>query len=259
MLFRGAVLKLRKGSSGLMEFESYTPPAVGLRTLTQSQPQLIGRTVDDVSFFGQREVILSPTIRHSFRSHSGVAIGDTVTLRHNALTTLQHVPGVLEIYNGEDFVATESGTLLATREGEVLKILDPTPHAWMESKGLPGGTPWTADPDGDGNSLLLEYALGGNPQADDPPLVVPRRKNGALLISFLWNPAATDLRYDVEASSDLKSWETILSRNRGGPWTGPARFMLDEGSTDLTWMTVTDVTDASVEKSRYLRIRVEEP
>jgi hypothetical protein len=259
MLYRGAVLNLRKGPSGRLEFESYIAPETNFRKLTQTEPQIVGRAIDDLSFFGQQEVILAPNVRHIFRSHSGVAIGDTVTLRHNALTTIAHVPGVVETFNGEDFVATESGTLLATRVGEVLKILDPTPHAWMESQGLPGGTPWTADPDGDGQSLLLEYALGGHPQASDPRLVIPRRKNGVMQLSFLWNQAAADLRYDVEASSDLRTWSPILSSNRGGPWTGPARFMLDEGSTGLTWMTVTDVTGASEEDARFMRIRVEEP
>jgi hypothetical protein len=254
MLYRGAVLKLRKGSSGLLELDSYTAPEVDIRTLTEANP--IRPNLQELSFYGQSEVIISPSIRHTFRSHSGVAIGDTVTLRHNALTTIAHVPGVVETFNGQDFVATEAGTLLATREGEVLKILDPTPHAWMESQGLPGGTPWTSDPDGDGQPLLLEYALGGSPQAHDSPLVLPRRRNGALQISFLWNRAASDLRYEVEASSDLRTWSPILSSDRGDPWTGPARFMLDEGSTGLTWMTVTDPVSTG---SRFMRIRVEEP
>jgi hypothetical protein len=257
MLYGGAMIKLRKGSGGLMELESFQPPHENISTLTHSGPNR--PDLSEISVYGQREVVLAPTVRHTFLSHSGVAINDTVTIRHNALTTLKHVPGVLEIYNGEDFVATESGTLLATRVGEVLKILDPTPHAWMESQGLPGGTPWTADPDGDGQSLLLEYALGGHPQANDPRLIIPRRKNGVMQLSFLWNQAASDLRYDIEASSDLRTWSPILSSNRGSPWTGPARFMLDEGSTGLTWMTVTDVTGASEEDARFMRIRVEEP
>jgi hypothetical protein len=254
MLYRGAVLTLRKGSRGVLELESYTPPEVNIRTLTTTTPNRPNPR--ELSFYGQREVILAPTVRHTFHSHSGVAINDTVTIRHNALTTIQHVPGVVETFNGQDFVATESGTLLATREGEVLKILDPTPHAWMESQGLPGGTPWSSDPDGDGQPLLLEYALGGHPQASDPRLVIPRRKNGSLQISFLWNQAASDLRYDIEASSDLRTWNPILTSDRGGPWTGPARFMLDEGSTGLTWMTVTDPVSTG---SRFMRIRVEDP
>jgi hypothetical protein len=257
MLYSGAVLKLRKGESGLLEFDSYTAPAVNIRTLTENAPYR--PKYDELSVFGQREAICAPTVRHTFRGFSGVAIGDTVTLRHNALTTIAHVPGVVETFNGQDFVATESGTLLATRVGEVLKILDPTPHAWMESQGLPGGTPWTADPDGDGQPLLLEYALGGHPQASDPRLIIPRRRNGILQLSFLWNQAASDLRYDIEASSDLQTWSPILSSNRGGPWTGPARFMLDEGSTGLTWMTVSDVSGGNAEASRFMRIRVEEP
>lgn len=254
MLYRGAVLKLKKDANGLLELDSYTAPDVNIRTLTENEPPR--PQFDELSFYGQREVVVVPRVRHAFRSHSGVAIGDTVTLRHNALTTIAHVPGVVEIFNGQDFVATESGTLLATREGEVLKILDLTPHAWMESQGLPGGTPWTSDPDGDGQPLLLEYALGGHSQANDSPLVLPRRRNGALQISFLWNRAASDLRYDVEASSDLRTWNPILTSNRGGPWTGSARFMLDEGSTGLTWMTVTDPVSTG---SRFMRIRVEEP
>ena len=42
-----------------------------------------------------------------------------------ALTTLAHVPGVVEVYNRRDFVAKTTGTILARREGGILRILRP--------------------------------------------------------------------------------------------------------------------------------------
>jgi hypothetical protein len=253
MLYRGAVLKLRKGASGLLELESYTEPEVNIRTLTDHSPAR--PKLDELSIYGQREVILAPAVRHTFRSHSGIAIGDTVTLRYNALTTIAHGPGVIETFNGRDFVATESGTFLATRDGEVLRIQDPTPHAWMESQGIPAGTPWTSDADGDGQSLLMEYAFGGSPEGRDGSPLIQQFKNGSFRVSFLQNIAATDLIYRVEASSDLKAWDTILTSGQGGAWSGSAKFLQDEASTEMAWITVTDVVKAP---SRFLRVRVDQ-
>jgi hypothetical protein len=253
MLYRGAVLKLKKGSHGLMELDSFQPPDVNIATLTHNEPNRTDLT--EISAYGQREVILAPAVRHTFRSHSGIAIGDTVTLRYNALTTIAHVPGVIETFNGRDFVATESGTLLATRDGEVLRILDPTPHAWMESQGIPAGTPWSSDADGDGQSLLMEYAFGGSPEGRDGSPLIQQFKNGSFRVSFLQNIAATDLIYRVEASSDLKAWDTILTSGQGGAWSGSAKFLQDEASTEMAWITVTDVVKAP---SRFLRVRVDQ-
>ena len=65
----------------------------------------------------------------------------------------------------------------------------------------------TADPDGDGRTNLLEYAIGGNPQAFDqqgePILVItetiPR-------LQFVADTGKTDLIYQPQLSTDLVTW-----------------------------------------------------
>ncbi|RYD83773.1 MAG: hypothetical protein EOP84_07340, partial [Verrucomicrobiaceae bacterium] len=213
MLYRGAVLKLRKGASGLMELESYTPPDVNIRQITQTTPTR--SNLQDLSFYGQREVILAPTARHTFATHSGVAMEETVTIRYNAFSTIKHVPGVIEVFNGQDFVATVSGTIQAKRRGNVLKILDPTPHSWFQQNSVPTGTLWESDLDGDGQSLLFEYAFGGKPfSSDSAPLFIDHT-GGQPRLNFLWNSTASDLGYEVQGTSDLKTWRTLLIRQPG--------------------------------------------
>ena len=64
-----------------------------------------------------------------------------------------------------------------------------------------------ADPDGDGRSNLLEYAIGGNPQAFDQtgsPVLI---SNGdALSLQFVADTGKTDLVYQAQLSTDLVNW-----------------------------------------------------
>ena len=254
MLYRGAILKLRKGAGGLMELDSYTPPEVNIRQLTQTEPSR--PNMQDLSFYGQREVILAPKARHTFTSHSGVALDDTVTIRYNAFSTIKHVPGVIEVYNGQDFVATASGTIQAKRRGNVLKILDPAPHSWFQQNGVPTGTLWESDLDGDGQSLLMEYAFGGKPFARDSAPLSIDRTGGQPRLNFLWNSTASDLVYEVQGTSDLKNWQTLLVSQPGQTWSGPASYTLTPVSTGLVAVSVRDVSTAS---PRFLRVNVTEP
>lgn len=254
MLYRGAILKLRKGASGMMELESYTPPDVNIRQLTQTTPTRTN--LQDLSFYGQPEVILAPAARHTFTSHSGVALEDTVTIRYNAFSTIKHVPGVIEVFNGQDFVATASGTIQAKRRGNVLKILDPTPHSWFQQNSVPTGTLWESDLDGDGQSLLMEYAFGGKPFGRDSSPLSMDRAGGQPSLSFLWNSSASDLVYQVQGTSDLKSWQTLLVSQPGQGWSGSASYTLTPVSDGIVAVSVRDV---SATPARFLRVNVTEP
>ncbi len=67
-----------------------------------------------------------------------------------------------------------------------------------------------ADPDHDGRCNLLEYALGGNPLAADPPTLDPHATldAGVPLFTLEYQKAATNLIYDVQwtASLTLSNW-----------------------------------------------------
>ncbi|MEM7386533.1 MAG: hypothetical protein AAF514_16455 [Verrucomicrobiota bacterium] len=69
-----------------------------------------------------------------------------------------------------------------------------------------------ADPDGDGLSNILEYALDSDPLfADAEALPDMTQTNETLSLTFLQDTAKTDIRYVVEFSTDLVSWSRIPS------------------------------------------------
>lgn len=63
----------------------------------------------------------------------------------------------------------------------------------------------TADPDGDGRSNLLEYALGSSPVAADAALPVVTA-GGELTLTYPLDPTKTDLAYLPEVSTDTVAW-----------------------------------------------------
>jgi hypothetical protein len=70
-----------------------------------------------------------------------------------------------------------------------------------------GPAVWNTDDDGDGLSLLLEYALGGEPGRNDAGLL-PQGKieGGAFVFRYTRAHGRSDLTYQVLASADLASW-----------------------------------------------------
>ena len=106
-----------------------------------------------------------------------------------------------------------------------------------------GGAANTADPDGDGQSNLLEYALGTNPNAAGALPVTAVRSGNVLTLTFSHIGDST-LAYQIEASNDLSGWSTVQ--------TYPA--FTTSGST-----TYTDTVAIGGQSRRFLRLVVTAP
>jgi hypothetical protein len=82
--------------------------------------------------------------------------------------------------------------------------------AWLSYWDVAGGQS-SSDVDGDGVPLILEYAFGGDPYADDGHLLpVITVDDGYLQIEVTKSRTPTDLIYFVQSSRDLvpNSWTT---------------------------------------------------
>jgi hypothetical protein len=102
----------------------------------------------------------------------------------------------------------------------------------------------TADPDADGQSNLLEYALGTNPNTAGALPVTVARSGNALTLSFSRIADAT-LVYKIEASNDLTSWTTAHTYTEPFPGAGTT--------------TYTDTVSLTAQARRFLRLVVTAP
>lgn len=118
-----------------------------------------------------------------------------------------------------------------------------------------------ADPDNDGLSNLIEYALGDDPKEPSAVSRPAAAFDGAHL-SFLFKrlPARTDLIYEVIAADDLSGTWTVIARSVGG-----APFLDVDGGTEsiaevgseVVSVSVVDATPISMQPSgRFMRLRI---
>ncbi|MEI6862594.1 MAG: cadherin repeat domain-containing protein, partial [Verrucomicrobiota bacterium] len=131
--------------------------------------------------------------------------------------------GALTVSNGALLAATTTaaytltvsvGDGFTTSSPESLTIAVAQPFAnWIATAGLSGpAADAMADPDGDGVSNLLEYALGRSPNvAESAPPFTMAAEGGNMVYRFTRPRTATGLTYQFQSSTDLVTWTHIAT------------------------------------------------
>ncbi|MEX2380753.1 MAG: choice-of-anchor M domain-containing protein [Opitutales bacterium] len=141
-------------------------------------------------------------------------------------------------------------------------LIDPEPFDFwrFEHFGFQVHDPMAADeadPDADGAPNLLEYAMGGNPLYPDQkrePVVEPREFADELYLTLTyWQPPEReDIRYEIQASSDLLSWKTLDIEGMGLSSSGAGNADGD----GVPLITVRDEEPLGNFTRRFMRLKV---
>jgi len=178
-----------------------------------------------------------------------------VSISSGSTSTLVGVPGV---DGTNDSVMPCSGTLTVV-------ILAATPcqtwdKNWFGVNASNAMTGDTVSNNAAGIPNLLCYALGLNPftaTASALPQPGPATTGNYLTLIFRRNSLAIDLKYEVQASSDLGisgGWQTVSTFN-GSSWS-PSTYVTETGTSPNINVTVRDTQPSGSSTHRFMRLKV---
>ena len=231
-------------------------PLVGFQLLVTAEDIAPAAPTGVAATAGNAQVVLgwnassgatSYSVRRSTTSGSGYAV------LVNGLTTTSYTDATAVNGTTYYYVVTASKSSPAAESGYSAEV-SATPantvtaiESWRQTNfgttANTGNAANTADPDGDGQSNLLEYALGTNPNAAGALSVTVGRVGNALSLGFSHGGDPT-LVYKIEASNDLVTWGTVHTY---GPFSSAGN------------KTYTDTVSLDSQARRFLRLVVTAP
>lgn len=120
----------------------------------------------------------------------------------------------------------------------------------------------TGDHDGDGINNLIEYAYAYNPTVRNTTnglnfAITDDTVNTTITATFRRDPRATDLTYELQASEDLITWDTVVTSEGGGTPTGNA-FVSEaviSGESPILLVTASGEL-AGIETRNFIRLKI---
>lgn len=119
------------------------------------------------------------------------------------------------------------------------------------------------DPDKDGISNLVEYAMGGHPKNADgtlgalvPSVVKVGGANRVRVDFTLPEQIPADVVYQLQISDNLATWTDIASQSNAGGWTGSATVDQGTAANGRRPIAITDAGTAPATSKRMVRLKV---
>ncbi|WP_162525149.1 InlB B-repeat-containing protein [Rariglobus hedericola] len=235
-------------------------PQAGLAICAGTDTVRATATVTDVSVENTTPVLTASTLSVSASPTGAGTIAGSGIFENGTAISLNATPSAgygfagwrensasvttASVYN---FTLNESRSLVAHFQPANLATFQTTFFTTTELNDAAISAP-SADPDGDGYSNLLEYALGTNPKVANSLHQQSAFENGQLALIYQRSKTASDLAYIVEVSNDLKTWKFSASD------VSAATVLDDDGYTQT--IRVRDLTPPSSIDPRFIRLRI---